>query len=73
MPKAKGETDEQWMQRLRDYRRDHMMERTRAAVCFVNSRNGESNKTRMNAFLDIFHPEIKPHSLQHIQLVNGAE
>jgi hypothetical protein len=60
MPRRRGETDEQWMERLRDHReRETMMARTRGAVCFLNATNaGRHSGTTMAAFLDIFHPEF---------------
>jgi hypothetical protein len=58
MPRMKGETNEQWMQRLRDFRsdRDRMMHHTRAAVTYVNARGDEGLK--LAGFMHLFHPEV---------------
>ncbi len=44
MPKRKGETDQDWM------------ERVRAARCYLNSRNG-SEASALAGFMAIFHPD----------------
>lgn len=70
MPRKKGETNQQWMERLQKFRADEMMQRTRAAVTFCNAANSEASK--MNAFLALFHPEVEAGSLAHIQLMQSA-
>ncbi len=59
MPRMKGETNEQWMQRLRDFRRDRdaMMLNTRATVCYVNSTRGDEG-LKLAGFMHLFHPEV---------------
>jgi hypothetical protein len=39
---------------------DTLMERTRAAVCFLNSNNGQGRNGRASifAYLSLFHPEM---------------
>lgn len=45
-----------------------MLERTRAAVCYINT--GASERTELFAFLSIFHPE---YSLEkRLRMVNEA-
>lgn len=79
MPQMKGETQEQYMDRLRavrglpPMRQDPtIMDRTRAAVCLLNSQGGGGEASKLNAFLAIFHPEIQPGTMQYIQLMLGA-
>lgn len=67
MPRKRGETNEQWMQRLRDHR---MMDRTRAAVGFINGPGNGRDDLKMSAFLDIFHPELSAE--QRLELVQSA-
>ena len=74
MPRRVGETNAQWMQRLQDYRADELMQRTRAAVGFLNSGPGTgSQRSKMNAFLALFHPEIEPHSPEWMELMRSAD
>ena len=47
-----------------------MMDRTRAAVGFCNSRNSDTEANKMAAFLGIFHPEVK--GLKHVKLMQDA-
>lgn len=35
-----------------------LLERTRAAVCLLNSRGGSTPGGEMAAFLDLFHPDM---------------
>lgn len=72
MPRKHGESNQQWMERLRRYRADGMMDRTRAAVCFVNSGGYGSEATKMNAFLALFHPDIEHGTPQHLALMQDA-
>ena len=64
MPKKKGETTQQHMDRLRAVRglpplRDKMMLRAQAAVCIIDTMSEPAKKrARLHAFLSIFHPEI---------------
>jgi hypothetical protein len=59
----KRETDKQHMDRLRAVRglppltRENLMDRTRAAVAYCNTRSG-TEALKMQAFLSIFHPEM---------------
>lgn len=77
MPRKRDETEEQYMDRLRGVRGlppmredPDLMARTRAAVCFLNT--GASESSKLNAFLALFHPEIEPHSMRHITLMQDA-
>ena len=45
-----------------------LMDRTRAAVAIVNSRSG-SHALEMAGFLALFHPEIDPRSMKHLELM----
>ncbi len=47
--------------------RENLMDRTRAAVCFVNT--GTSEATKLNAFLAIFHPDMPDD--QRRELINS--
>jgi hypothetical protein len=80
--RRRNETNRQWMDRLRaarglpamsdfDANPDNLMIRTRAAVCFENSRGG-SEASKLNAFLALFHPEIVPHSPEWFSLMQDA-
>jgi hypothetical protein len=71
MPRMKGETNEQWMQRLRDFRadRDSMMQHTRAAVCFANSARGDDG-IKLAGFMHLFHPEVPQETVR--QMVHDA-
>lgn len=66
------------MDRLRALRglppqtRENLMERTRAAVCFVNSGPRGSEAGQLNAFLALFHPEIEPGTPRHLALMQDA-
>jgi len=78
MARKSGETDEQWMDRIRASRGlppqredDHLMDRTRAAVAFCNT-SSRAEALKMSAFLDLFHPEIVPGSTQHLLLMQDA-
>lgn len=59
MPRLKGETNDQWMQRLRDFRKDRegMMQQTRATVCYVNAK-GNDDGLKLAGFMHLFHPEV---------------
>lgn len=59
MPRLKGETNQQWMQRIRDFRadRESMMHNTRAALCYVNAKNNDDG-LKLAAFMHLFHPEV---------------
>lgn len=83
MPKMRGETERQFMGRLRKARgllpmsdttdfREEIMGRTRAAVCLLNSSHSGSEASKMNAFLAIFHPEIEAGTLSHIRLMQDV-
>ena len=70
MPQMRGETEQQWVARLRRYR-ETQMDRTRAAVCFLNSGSGHNGSgSKMAAFLDIFHPELSEEKTR--ELINDA-
>lgn len=50
-----------------------IMDRTRAAVCYLNTTNdGGDGPLAMNAFLAIFHPEIVVGSSQWLELTQAA-
>lgn len=79
MARKRDETDQEHMDRLRAARglppqtRDNLMERTRAAVCYVNSRSGYGGDAlKLTAFLSLFHPEIEPGSPRYIALMQDA-
>lgn len=69
MPKAKGGTNQQWMDRIRvergelplsaEYLRESMMERAKAAVCYINTGClGRDDPSALMAFMTIFHPDF---------------
>lgn len=81
MPKMRGETDRQFMDRLRDARglppmsettdfRAELMGRTRAAVGYIASKGSNTEALKMAAFLELFHPEVE--GLQHLELMQSA-
>lgn len=77
MTQKRGETQEQYMDRLRAVRGlppmredPQIMERTRAAVCLINT--GCSETAKLSAFLAIFHPEIEPHGKLHMELMQDS-
>lgn len=61
MPKLKGETDQEWMERLRKHRersRDEMFLDVAAARCWGDRvEGGRSKGTEFQAFMHIFHPD----------------
>jgi hypothetical protein len=79
LPRKRDETNQEHMDRLRAVRglppqtRDNLMERTRAAVCYVNAGSGRANDAlKLTAFLSLFHPEIEPGSPRYIALMQDA-
>lgn len=57
MPQRRGETEQQWMDRIRR-ERDMMPLRARSAVAYLNTtRDGGDGPTALVAFMEIFHPE----------------
>jgi hypothetical protein len=73
------ETEQEHMDRLRAARglppqtRDNLMDRTRAAVCYVNARSGYSGDAlKLAAFLSLFHPDIEPGSPRYVALMQDA-
>lgn len=69
MPRRRGKTNQQWMDRIKKYRddRDTMMERTRAAVCYLNTgRLGGDSPSALYAFMDIFHPEVPEETVRQM-------
>ena len=67
MPRMKGETDEQWMQRIRDFRkdRDEMMLHTRAAVAYCNTDRADDG-LKLAGFMHLFHPEVPPETVRQM-------
>jgi ribosomal protein L19E len=51
MPKKRGETDQQWMARIR------------AARAMIEARNGDE-VLQLQAFMALFHPEANPELVQ---------
>jgi hypothetical protein len=72
MPKRKGETDEQWMNRIRAHRglppmdRDNLFNRCAAAKCYIQARGGDE-VLELAGFMDIFHPRPEGYSRLDIQ------
>ncbi len=73
--KRKGETNQQWMDRLREARglppqtRENLMGRVAAAQCYVNTiANPErAREVELVAFMDIFHPEVPQERVQELR------
>lgn len=73
--KRKGETNQQWMDRLRAARglppqtRENLMEKVAAARCYVGTiTNPERAKeVELVAFMDIFHPEVPQERVQELR------
>ena len=72
MPKKRGETAEQHMDRLRAIRglppqRHEIMDRTRAAVCYLNATNdGGDGHAAIYAFMSIFHPDVPTETVRQM-------
>lgn len=69
MPKMRGETNQQWMDRLKEYReREAMMARTRAAVAYIDTARSAAQQERLKlfAFMDIFHPEVSDEEVRRL-------
>jgi hypothetical protein len=54
-----------------EYQADTLMERTRAAVCFINARDGKGSRLEMFGFLSLFHPDMTDQRKREIIGVMG--
>lgn len=67
MPKMKGETDQQWMERIKRFRdREKLFEQVRAAKCYIASRGGDE-ALELAAFMHIFHPRPEGYTRNDIK------
>lgn len=75
MPQKKGESQEQYMDRIRAVRGlgpmmedPEIMGRTRAAVAYISTAPNERirNRLSLSAFMSIFHPEVKDETVREM-------
>ena len=84
MPQRKGETQQQYMNRLRAVRglppmdagniRQQMMEEVAGARCWIDRvvRNPESQKrAELSAFMSIFHPDVPDETVRNMMRGQG--
>jgi hypothetical protein len=77
--KRKGETDRQWMDRLRAARglppmsRDGLFEQCRAAKCYVSSISNAERQAdvELAAFMHIFHSRPEGYTLNDVRRMRG--
>jgi hypothetical protein len=75
VPRRKGETNQQWMNRLRAVRglppldRDELFGRVRAAKCYIATITNPERQAdvELAAFMDIFHPRPTGYTLADVR------
>lgn len=75
MPKRKGETNQQWMDRIREARglppltRESLFEQVRAAKCYISTIYNPERQAdvELAAFMHIFHPRPEGYTLNDVR------
>lgn len=75
MPKRKGETDQQWMNRIRAHRglppmdREELFTNLRAARCYASSIRSPEHQAdvELAAFMHFFHPRPEGYTLADVR------
>lgn len=81
MPRRKGETNQQWMDRVREFRglppldRDQLMLECRAAKAYIGSIHSSerAEDIELCAFMHIFHPRPEGYTLSDAQKMRGTK